>query len=553
MSSTAMINSSNNNNNVKKKESWFPLPFRSCLIILTELCERFCFYGLVSILPLFMTTVLLMSQSASVQVMSSISFSSYLFAFMGAIVADTFLGRYYTIALFAGVYSLGTFLLASSAMPAFGKAWMTGLALVIIAVGTGGIKPCVSAFGGDQIQSAEKRARFFTYFYMAINVGSLASMFLVPVIKSQPCLGKDECYSGAFLLPACLMLAGVIVFACGKRLYTPGPGKNRDMLTFFAVMGSAAKNCFKAKINRKMDALAREAPDSWLFYASDKYPMKTLIDCRAVLKVFTTFLPMCLYWGLYTQMNSRWVFQAAMMAPTIWKVPVMPEQMGIANCILVLVMIPLFDSCLYPLLARIVRKKVTAYQKILVSMVLGSISFVVAGFLQIMMDFKGTFEADPLNPENLKCVAGCYSIGWQIPQYVILTASEVFLSTANLALAYAMAPAELKSLCSAMSMLTNAAGNLVVMLMARVNPIGWFITGHGATANFFMWSGLCFLGLIWFVIATRNTIFPEDRDTVIMVEVIIDQAPKDKECEVKSVVGSQTELVPKEKQHLEWS
>lgn len=118
---------------------------------------------------------------------------------------------------------------------------MVGLA--IIAFGTGGIKPCVSAFGGDQFvrpQQDKQLEQFFSVFYFAINAGSLISTFVTPILREDVhCFGEESCYSLAFGLPAVLMVIAIgnlfflifsisffmycfqflVVFVCGKPLY----------------------------------------------------------------------------------------------------------------------------------------------------------------------------------------------------------------------------------------------------------------------------------------------------------------------------------------------
>jgi len=85
------------------------------------------------------------------------------------------------------------------------------VALLLVALGTGGIKPCVSAFGGDQFilpQQERQLALFFSLFYFSINTGSLISTLLTPVIRDTECFG-DECFSLAFLIPAILMIVSI--------------------------------------------------------------------------------------------------------------------------------------------------------------------------------------------------------------------------------------------------------------------------------------------------------------------------------------------------------
>ena len=102
---------------------------------------------------------------------------------------------------------------------------LTGLLLV--GIGTGGIKPCVATFGGDQFKLPEQKKQsllFFSIFYWAVNLGSLCSMLLTPQLRaSVSCLGQDYCYPLAFGVPAVLMFVaiGTHFTYTMKRTYRP--------------------------------------------------------------------------------------------------------------------------------------------------------------------------------------------------------------------------------------------------------------------------------------------------------------------------------------------
>lgn len=101
---------------------------------------------------------------------------------------------------------------------------LTVIGLLLIGLGSGGIKPCVSAFGGDQFkipEQAKQLATFFSLFYFAINAGSLISTTLTPILRENVhCFGDDSCFSLAFGVPAVLMVISITVFVLGKVLYT---------------------------------------------------------------------------------------------------------------------------------------------------------------------------------------------------------------------------------------------------------------------------------------------------------------------------------------------
>lgn len=97
------------------------------------------------------------------------------------------------------------------------------IGLFLMSLGTGGIKSCVAAFGGEQFQlpaQATKLAAFFSIFYFSITCGGLASTMITPVIRSDVhCFGAQDCYPLAFGLPAVLIVISIAIFLAGKRTY----------------------------------------------------------------------------------------------------------------------------------------------------------------------------------------------------------------------------------------------------------------------------------------------------------------------------------------------
>lgn len=100
---------------------------------------------------------------------------------------------------------------------------MTVIGLLLIGIGSGGIKPCVAAFGGDQFkipEQAKQLATFFSLFYFAINAGSLISTYLMPVLRNDVhCFGELSCFSLAFGVPGVLMVVSIMIFVAGKPKY----------------------------------------------------------------------------------------------------------------------------------------------------------------------------------------------------------------------------------------------------------------------------------------------------------------------------------------------
>lgn len=113
------------------------------------------------------------------------------------------------------VYTIGSVVIAFGAIPSLHlpASAATVIGLLLIAVGTGGIKPCVSAFGGDQFKLPEQAkylATFFSLFYLSINAGSLLSTTITPILREDVhCFGELSCYSLAFGVPGLLMVVSI--------------------------------------------------------------------------------------------------------------------------------------------------------------------------------------------------------------------------------------------------------------------------------------------------------------------------------------------------------
>lgn len=139
----------------------------------------------------------------------------YFMCIFGGILSDAWLGKFRTIFYLSFVYSIGSVIISIGAVPSIPISATATLfiGLILIALGSGGIKPCVSAFGGDQFklpQQAKQFATFFSLFYFSINLGSVISTTLTPILrKDVHCFDDQDCYSLAFGVPAVLMITSV--------------------------------------------------------------------------------------------------------------------------------------------------------------------------------------------------------------------------------------------------------------------------------------------------------------------------------------------------------
>ncbi|KAL6425606.1 hypothetical protein ACFW04_009623 [Cataglyphis niger] len=349
-------------------------------IVTNEFCERFSFYGMRTILALYLSDMLKYSEDTATMIYHVFICFVYFFPLLGAIVSDSWLGKYRTIFYVSIIYAIGQLILSASATPPFGlpARELSMIGLLLIALGTGGIKPCVSAFGGDQFvlpQQERYLAMFFSLFYFSINTGSLISTLLTPVLRDTECF-EDECFSLAFLVPAILMIISIVIFVSGKRMYKIVQPMGNLILKVSKCICNAIFNKVKKK-GRKCD--------HWLDHADDKYEKNLIEDIKAALRVLKLFIPLPIFWALYDQQGSQWTFQATRMDGQIGSFVLLPDQLQALNPLLIIIFIPIFETCIYPVFAKI-HVINTPLKKLVVGGFLASVAFIAAGLVELELE-----------------------------------------------------------------------------------------------------------------------------------------------------------------------
>ena len=369
-------------------------------IIGNEAAERFSFYGMRAILVVFMTQYL-MSADNQVDVMNEEEAKSwyhlfvsavYLTPLLGALLSDGLLGKFRTIIVLSIVYTLGHFALALDDS-------RLGLAigLGLIALGAGGIKPCVSAHVGDQFGATNSHLlpRVFGWFYFSINLGAFASSLLTPWLLNR--FGAWV----AFSVPGVLMLIATLIFWAGRYQFVHIPAGGMRFI----------KETFS----------------------------RTGFNAIAKLSILYVFVAM--FWALFDQTGSAWVLQAQNMDRTIFGIELLPSQIQAANPLLIMLLIPVFSYLIYPQLDKLIN--LTPLRKIAIGMFITVIAFSIAAMAQERID-QG---ASP-------------HISWQLLAYAVLTAAEVMVSITCLEFSYTQAPKQMKSFIMAFFMMSIALGNL---------------------------------------------------------------------------------------------
>ncbi|GAB5576484.1 solute carrier family 15 member 2 isoform X1 [Prionailurus iriomotensis] len=367
-------------------------PLSIAFIVVNEFCERFSYYGMKAVLTLYFLYFLHWNEDTSTSIYHAFSSLCYFTPILGAAIADSWLGKFKTIIYLSLVYVLGHVVKSLGALPILGGQMvhtvLSLFGLSLIALGTGGIKPCVAAFGGDQFEEkhAEERTRYFSVFYLSINAGSLISTFITPMLRGDvQCFGED-CYALAFGVPGLLMVIALgylfscVVFAMGSKIYRKPPPEGNIVSQVVKCIWFAISNRFN---NRSGDIPKRQ---HWLDWAAEKYPKQLIMDVKALTRVLFLYIPLPMFWALLDQQGSRWTLQATRMNGNLGIFVLQPDQMQVLNPLLVLIFIPLFDFVIYRLVSKCGINFSQSLRKMAVGMILASLAFAVAAAVELKIN-----------------------------------------------------------------------------------------------------------------------------------------------------------------------
>ncbi|MDX9912342.1 MAG: POT family MFS transporter [Phycisphaerales bacterium] len=434
------------------------MPSSVPFIIGNELAERFSFYGMRTILTVFMTKYLMdsagnpafMGEEQAKGVYHLFTAGAYFFPILGAILADVYWGKYKTILLISLMYCVGHGMLALMDLGPHLGMWdmkpFLFIGLALIAIGAGGIKPCVSANVGDQFGRGNKHllTQIFNWFYFSINLGAAMSSLLTPVL-----LAKVGPWA-AFGLPGVLMGIATFLFWLGRRKFVHVP------------------------------------PAGWEAFKRESFGPDGRRALLNLAPLFLIFVPV--FWAIFDQTGSAWVLQAESMDLKFMGVTWLESQVQAVNPILILTLIPFFTYLGYPLISKVF--PLTPLRKIGIGFVLTALAFAISAWIDMRIassapgaatalwaalndagvSGSGTlrealeaanaagWKIDQIQPH----LADMPNIGWQFLAYIVLTSAEIMVSIVCLEFAYTQSPPKMKSLIMGVYFLGVSLGNFFV-------------------------------------------------------------------------------------------
>ncbi|KDP30601.1 hypothetical protein JCGZ_16932 [Jatropha curcas] len=463
------------------------------------------FFGVGVNLVLFLTRVLGQENAAAANNVSKWTGTVYMCSLIGAFLSDSYWGRYLTCALFQLVFALGLGLLSLCSWFFLIKPSGCGdgkldcepastvgvaifyLSIYLVAFGYGGYQPSIATFGADQFdeekpKEKKSKAAFFCYFYFALNFGSLFSNTILVYYENS---GKWTFGFFASLGSAIIGLVSFFLGTPGYRYIKPcGNPLPRVAQVFVAaarkwgVVPSNANQLYEVegpesaiKGSRKilhssefefLDKAATITEDD-MMHQNDPWRICTVTqveEAKCVLKLIPIWLCTIIYSVVFTQMASLFVEQGDVMNSKIGNFQLPAASMSAFDICSVLICTGIYRKILVPLAGKLSGnpKGLTELQRMGIGLIIGMLAMFAAGVTEI---------------ERLKHVipgqkVSSLSIFWQIPQYVLVGASEVFMYVGQLEFFNGQAPDGIKSFGSSLCMASISLGNYVSSLLVNV-------------------------------------------------------------------------------------
>ncbi|XP_073009934.1 protein NRT1/ PTR FAMILY 7.1-like isoform X2 [Typha latifolia] len=365
------------------------------------------------------------------------------------------------------------------------------LSIYMVAFGNGGYQPSIATFGSDQFDEmdpSEHRSKiaFFSYFYFALNAGSLFSNTILVYYEDAGMWVMGFWTStGSAALAFLLFLLGTPnyrhfkpsgnpltriaqVFVAAFRKWEVEAPKNGTML--YEVEGNVSSIAGSRKILhsdeiRFLDKAATLSGEDYCMLDNMKNPWKLCTvtqveEVKCILKMLPIWLCTIIYSVVFTQMASLFVEQGTVMNTKIASFHVPPASMSVFDIISVLSFIGVYHRFLIPLLSKFSKnpKGLSELQRMGVGLIVGMIAMVVAGIV----------ELERLKQVSVGKETSSLSILWQIPQYALIGASEVFMYVGQLEFFNGQAPDGVKSFGSSLCMASISLGNYVSIMLVNI-------------------------------------------------------------------------------------
>ncbi|GAB2274145.1 hypothetical protein Dimus_008916 [Dionaea muscipula] len=485
----------------------------AAMILGVEACERLTTMGIAVNLVTYLTGVMHLGNAISANTVTNFLGTSFMLCLLGGFLADTFLGRYLTVAIFTSVQAIGVTILTISVViptlrppsctvgsPACIQATASqlgvlDLALYLTALGTGGLKSSVSGLGSDQFNDSNKEERtqmtkFFSWFFFFISIGTLLAVTVLVYIEDN--IGRQWGYG----ICACAIVIGLFVFLAGTRRYRFKKLVGSPLTQVAAVLVAAwrkrrrelpsdsselfnvddltdpgtkkkKQNLPHTKEFRVLDKAAIKDED---ITKINKWELSTLTDVeevKMVMRMLPIWATTIMFWTVYAQMTTFSVSQATTMDRHIGKsFQIPPASLTVFFVGTILITVPVYDRVIVPIAGRLLHKPqgLTPLQRIGVGLVFSVFAMVAAALTEIKRLHVVRDNGLVNNPDAQIPL----TVFWLIPQFLFVGAGEAFTYIGQLDFFLRECPKGMKTMSTGLFLSTLSLGFFVSSILVTV-------------------------------------------------------------------------------------
>ncbi|GLJ13497.1 hypothetical protein SUGI_0213900 [Cryptomeria japonica] len=500
----------------------------SFFIIGVEIAERLAYHGINSNLVTYLTTVMHESTATAAKNVNVWAGATTMLPLLGAFVADSYLGRYWTILLSSVVYLLGlcSLILATSITvfrppPCDSTSFICPkssplqvgfffFSLYLVALGQGGHKPCLEAFGADQFSDRDQeerkyKASFFNWWYFGICSGVVLSSFGLSYILENVGWGLG------FGIPTVTMAIALCMFIWGTKFYrhklSGASPLTQIIRVFIAVihkwnvsvplkeekLSAVQEHGLKVEVRRHLLPTKQlRFLDKATVRTESDYENKSGINWRLctvteveevkfVLRLFPIWGACLMYGVIFAQSPTFFIKQGITMDRKIgssFEIPAASLQGFIALSIIVL--IPVYDRIFVPFAKQItgVERGITLLQRIGIGIFCSLLSMVVAALIEM----KRLQAAKDHMVRGVPNETIPLSFFWLLPQCILLGISDVFAQVGLQEFFYDQMPDTMKSLGIALYLTILGVGSFMSSILISIVES---ITNRGKEQSWF--------------------------------------------------------------------
>nr|XP_043636555.1 protein NRT1/ PTR FAMILY 8.1-like [Erigeron canadensis] len=487
----------------RRTGGWKASPF----IIVNEVAERLAFFAVAVSMVLYLVREMHESlPNAATHVTDWIG-AAYVLTLLGAFVADAYLGRFLTIIVFSLIYFAGMVMLTISAKldslrpplclkrpcsPASdNQTAFLYTALGLIAIGTGGIKPCVSSFGADQFDEEDesevvKKYAFFNWFFFGINMGALLGITLMVYVQ------QEKGFAWGFGIPTITMFTSIVILVAGFSSYRYKKPMGSPFTRFVQVIVVAIKNHVRGVRVTSNDKLYEVTTQESAIFGARKLihtPQYRFLDKAAVMiedqetsevpsitrnrwnlctvtqvEEFKCFIRVLPIWATtialsisFAQLSTFFISQAALMDRKLGSNFVIPSgSIPVFSAINALILVPIYEKLIVPFL----RNK-TGHHRGLTSLQRMGVGLFISIFAMASAAVVEHKRRNHSNPTSL-------SVFWLFPQFFLMGSAEVFTYVGQLEFFYDEATDGTRSISSAMFLSEIGIGSWLSTALVKI-------------------------------------------------------------------------------------